>query len=116
MANKVGNQNFTRGELRKLIAELRRKAKDEIKKWILEPWERKEGVCIWVADTDRAYFNGPLNVSRLDYAYIRDAFADTTLFPRPIEFMRLHLEAGWQHATDDLANGLIIENGNIRIC
>lgn len=111
MPNIVGNQNFTKAELRHAIAEIRKKAKAEIKTWILDSEERAD-LCIWIEDDQRDYFFGALSNDRLDYRHICDVLAE---IETPVDYMKVHLEAGWVHAPDDIDHGFIIENGNLSI-
>lgn len=111
MSNMVGHQHFTKGELRKAIAEIRKKAKEEVKTWVLDPGERAE-LCFWVEDDKRDYFFGALSHDKLDYSRIRDTLTE---IEGPVDYMKVHLEAGWCHAPDDIDHGFVIKDGNLSI-
>lgn len=112
MESMVGKQHFTKIELRNALAKIRAMAVEEIKKWKLKGWERNQNV-IWVKDELGKYFNGSLSHDFFNYVNIRKTLEDQKLFPRPIEFMKVHLESGWSHATSDIDHGFIIKNGYI---
>lgn len=47
-----------------------------------------------------------------EYSRIRDTLAE---IEGPVDYMKVHLEAGWRHAPDDIEHGFVIKNGDISI-
>ena len=111
MPQMVGKQNFTKGELRHAIAEIRKKAKEEVKTWILDSEERAE-LVFWVEDEKRDFFFGALANETLAYRPICDKLSE---IGEQVDYMKVHIEAGWVHAPDDIDHGFIIEKGNLSI-